>query len=99
MSVVTVPLVCQAHDLPLPTAEYRFSRRRYRFDYAWLPDRVALEVNGGVWTQGRHTRGPGYLRDMEKLNLAQLDGWVVLQCSPQDVQSGKVAALLRQALA
>ena len=58
----------------------------------------ALEVNGGVWAQGRHTRGVGYLGDMEKLNRAQLDGWTVLQCTPQQVTSGAIVPMLKEAL-
>lgn len=49
--------------------EYRFcQRRKWRFDYAAPQHRVALEVEGGVWSRGRHTRPQGFLGDMEKYN-------------------------------
>lgn len=83
----------------VPVKEYRFAPpRRWRFDYCWPDAMVALEVNGGVWTRGRHTRGQGYLNDLEKLNRAQLLGWVVLQVTPQQVGNGECVALIREAL-
>jgi hypothetical protein len=50
--------------------EYRFcATRRFRFDY-YHDNGVAIEIEGGIWTKGRHTRGAGYIKDMEKYNLA-----------------------------
>jgi len=109
-NLATVPLICRAHGLPEPLAEFQFHPpRRWRLDYAWEFFRlrlsgpmhhvqVALEVNGGVWNQGRHTRGAGFIRDMAKLNQAQLDGWIVLQCTPQQVASGAIVPMLKEAL-
>ena len=46
--------------LPAPVREHRFHQvRRLRFDYAWIEHKVALEVEGGLWTGGRLTRGSG----------------------------------------
>src|SRR3990167_5184772 len=99
MSYDPLVLLCRAHRLPAPQAEYRFlAHRRFRFDWAW-PDRLlAVEQNGGVWTGGRHTRGTGYLRDLEKLNLAQLEGWTVLQFSPEQIRTAELLPLLKKAL-
>lgn len=94
------PLVglCRAAGLPEPVPEYRFHpHRKWRFDYAWPLHRLALEVDGGVWTQGRHTRGSGFLGDMLKFNNATLLGWRVLRYTPQ--QLGQAIADLRIALA
>lgn len=75
--------LCKRAKLPRPVAEFRFAPpRRWRFDYAWPADRVALEVEGGVWTQGRHTRGSGFVKDMEKYNAAAALGWRVLRTTP-----------------
>ncbi len=92
-------LLCRAHGLPQPIREHRFDAvRRWRFDYSW-PDRlVAVEQNGGVWTSGRHTRGAGYLKDCEKLNQAQVLGWIVLQFSPQQIQNGDCLPVLKEVL-
>jgi hypothetical protein len=90
-----------ASGLPEPEAEFRFSPpRRWRFDYAWKePYKVALEVDGAVFTQGRHTRGAGVLKDMEKLNAAAVLGWRVLKCTPKQLCSGEIMPTLREALA
>jgi hypothetical protein len=59
---------------------------------------VALEVEGGIWTGGRHTRGSGFMKDMEKYNEATLLGWRVLRCTPRQVKSGEVFELLKRAM-
>lgn len=75
--------LCLQAGIPEPVTEHRFLfGRRFRFDYAWPEYRVALEVEGGVWTGGRHTRGKGFLSDMEKYNHAAQLGWLVLRCVP-----------------
>src|SRR4051812_10049951 len=52
---------CVARGLPKPIAEYRFHPERgWRFDFAWPAQLVALEIDGAVYAQGRHTRGRGY---------------------------------------
>lgn len=62
------------------TPEYRFNPpRRWRFDYAHLPSKTAIEIEGGVWSGGRHTRGKGYEADAEKYNSAAALGWSVFR--------------------
>lgn len=61
------------------TVEYRFdSINRYRFDFAHLKLKIAVEMEGGIWTKG-HTNPKTYIKDMKKYNLAQLKGWIVLR--------------------
>lgn len=75
--------ICKEHGLPLPFAEYQFAHpRKWRFDFAWLEQRVALEIQGGLFVQGRHTRGAALLKEHEKLNTAAALGWRVLFVSP-----------------
>lgn len=63
--------------------EFRFHPvRRWRFDYAFPKFKVALEVEGGVWTGGRHVSPKGFLGDMEKYNTAAVMGWRVLRTVP-----------------
>lgn len=67
------------HLLP-PEKEVRFDHdRRFRFDRAYTAHRLAIELEGGVYSGGRHTRGAGFERDCEKYNLAVLRGWRVLR--------------------
>jgi very-short-patch-repair endonuclease len=90
--------------LPAPTREYRFHpRRRWRFDFAWPGRRVAVEVDGGIYSRGRHVRGSGFERDAEKRNAAVTAGWRVLHFTPRQVKSGaavrEIEALLSSAAA
>lgn len=80
--------------------EYAFAPgRRFRFDVAWPARKIALEVDGGVWTGGRHTRGRGATSDAEKFSLAAILGWRVLRATTQQVRSGQAVAWVQAALA
>lgn len=80
--------------------EYRFHpTRKWRFDYAFPSIRVAIEIDGGVWINGRHTRPSGFLGDMEKFNAAATLGWVVLKFTPQEQYSQKTLELITQTIA
>lgn len=93
------PRVLEAEGLPAAVAELRFAPpRRFRFDYSWPESKIALECDGGVWTNGRHTRGAGFLKDHEKTNLAALNGWRVLKCTPATLCSESTIAMLREVL-
>jgi very-short-patch-repair endonuclease len=82
--------------LPIPEAEFRFHpTRKFRFDFAWPEFRLGLEIDGGIWTGGRHVRPKGFLRDQEKTNLAAVEGWAVLRVTPQDFQTGAVYTTLK----
>ena len=79
--------------------EYRFHpERKWRFDFAWPVAKVAVEVEGGLWVQGRHNRAQGYERDLEKYNEAALLGWLVLRVSARHIHSGKALEWLEKAL-
>lgn len=58
--------------------QYRHERD-WRFDLAWPGRMLAAEVDGGVWTAGRHVQGGGFEADLVKLNEAVLRGWRVLR--------------------
>lgn len=90
---------CRVAGLPPPTTEFRFAApRRWRFDLAWEGRKVAAEVEGAIWTRGRHTRGAGYEKDLEKYNTAAMLGWTVLRFSTGQVTSGHALAVLEKAL-
>lgn len=85
----------RAFDGPALTPELRFDpARRWRFDFAHEATRVAIEINGGVWTSGRHTRGQGYLRDREKINEAILAGWRVFELGTGQVSAATVRQII-----
>lgn len=61
-------------------AEYKFHpTRQWRFDFAFPHHKIAIELEGGIWTGGRHTRGKGFESDCEKYNEAAKAGWLVLR--------------------
>lgn len=85
--------------LPAPVREHRFHPvRRWRFDYAWPGEKVALEVEGGVWTGGRHTRGAGFVADIEKYNAAVVAGWRVVRVVPGKLCASATVGMLEQLL-
>jgi hypothetical protein len=64
----------------LPVKEYIFHpTRKWRFDFAVPAYRMAVEIDGGVYIGGRHTRGRGFENDCEKINEAIINGWMVLR--------------------
>ena len=68
--------------------------RAWRFDFA-VPDHwLAVEIDGGIYTGGRHTRGPGYQEDLTKLQEAACLNWQVLRFSVEDVMTGRAKAVI-----
>lgn len=67
-------------NIPTPNTEYRFfDQRQWRFDFAWPERKIAVELEGGIWVAGRHSRGEGMLADMKKYNKAVTLGWRILR--------------------
>jgi hypothetical protein len=63
--------------------EYYFHPvRKWRFDYALPELKIAIEVEGGVWSGGRHITGTGFLGDCDKYNSAAVMGWIVIRVQP-----------------
>jgi very-short-patch-repair endonuclease len=88
-----------AGTCPVPIAEYRFHpTRRWRFDLAWPSSMVAVEVDGGTWSGGRHTTGRGIEADAQKFSHAAAMGWRVLRFTREMVESGQGLALIEEAL-
>ena len=90
-----------AAQLPQPVREYQFARtigRKWRFDFAWPFYELAIELEGGVWTRGRHTRGSGFIKDCDKYNTAALMGWKVLRFTREHVDSGEALRVTEEAL-
>jgi hypothetical protein len=84
----TFALHCKAHGFT-PEREYRFCEgRRWKFDFAFPENMVAVEIEGGIWSGGRHTRGAGYTKDLEKYNTAARLGWKVYRYTTEMVTAG-----------
>ena len=79
--------------------EYRFHPpRRWRWDYAVPSIKLGIEFHGSIWTQGRHTRGMGFMNDREKMNQAQIDGWLVLEIVSEFVRDGRAYLMIEKAI-
>ena len=63
--------------------------RKWRADFHLKDKKILVEVEGGIWSNGRHTRGKGYLGDLEKYNAATMMGYQVIRFSTEQVKSGK----------
>ena len=69
--------------------EFRFDpKRKWRADFHLVGKMILIEVEGGIWSNGRHTRAKGYLGDMEKYNSATALGYSVYRYSTEQVKSG-----------
>lgn len=89
--------MAKAAKVPAFDTEYRFCEtRKWRFDFAWPEHKVAFEVEGGIWTDGRHTRGAAFNADCEKYNVAALLGWRVFRVTETHLENGQAFTWLRQ---
>ena len=87
-------LLLKDEGLPLPETEYKFHpKRKWKFDYCWVKEKVAVECEGGVWISGRHNRGSGFVKDIEKYNNAVLMGYKVLRYTPEQLLNEAIVDL------
>lgn len=69
--------------------EFEFHpKRKWRADFHLVGKKILVEVEGAIWSGGRHTRGKGYIGDMEKYNAATMMGFQVIRFSTDQVKSG-----------
>lgn len=92
-------VICKTYLKVECVKEFKFHPvRKWRFDYAVPEHKIALEVEGGVWTGGRHTSPKGFLGDIEKYNTATLMGWRVFRTTPDDLYKKKTLDLMKSAI-
>lgn len=86
-----------------PERQYHFKapghRQPYRLDFAW-PDRlIAIEVDGGSYSGGRHTRGSGFETDCVRGFEAAIAGWRIGHVTGKMIDDGRAVALTERLLA
>lgn len=82
-----------------PEREFRFIEgRKFRADFAFVKEKILVEIEGGVFTGGRHGTGTGFTKDCEKHNLAALAGYRVLRFTTGMVKSGDAIDTVREIL-
>lgn len=87
--------------LPDPVAEFQFlPTRKFRFDFAWPNQKVALECQGGIFARipGGHNRGAQIRLEHQKRNLAAVEGWRILYCETETICTMDTVDLIRIAL-
>lgn len=80
--------------------EYKFAtaiKRKWRADFFILPD-LLIEVEGGLFLRGRHSRGAGYTADIEKYNAATLLGFRLLRFAPSHIRQRYAIDTIQAAL-
>lgn len=98
-SLALLDALMAAEQLPPAEPEYRaLPPRRWRIDRAWPDQLVACEVEGAVWTQGRHTRGSGFIGDIEKYNELAIAGWLLVRVTYAMIGDGSAVTVIRRAL-
>ena len=79
-----------------PERQHQFDTeadRLWRFDFAWPAERVAVEIDGGVFVRGGHNRGMRMTQDHEKQNAAVVQGWAVLRYTTLDLRKRPVQVI------
>ena len=84
-----------AHGPELERELVFFPGRRWRADFAHLPSRTIIEIEGGIWVRGRHNRAEGFLADIEKYFEATLAGWTVLRITERQLNLPAVERMVR----
>lgn len=80
----------RAMKWPEARREYKFHPKRlWRLDFAWPEQKIGVEIEGGVWTGGRHSTGVGFTLDCEKYAEAMCLGWSILRVTGSQVESGQ----------
>lgn len=80
--------------------DYRFDApfSRRHLDFVFPAEMVAIEVQGGTWAGGRHTRGAGYEKDRKKAMDAQLKGYLMLEVTSTMIKDGAALEYINLAL-
>lgn len=70
--------------------------RAWRFDFAHLPTKTAIEIDGGTFSGGRHNRGSGAKGDYEKFLAAHLAGWRVVRLTGSQISAVVIAGMIAE---
>ncbi|CAB4223457.1 hypothetical protein UFOVP1670_60 [uncultured Caudovirales phage] len=82
-------------QLPKPKRNYLFNRpRKQELDFAWLDQKLAVEVQGMV-----HRIKKTFKADIEKRAIALLAGWRILEVGGDEIRSGQASKWLQQLMA
>lgn len=78
--------------------EYKFHpTRRWRFDFCEVKKKIAVEIEGGVYVNGAHSRGKHFESDAEKYNEATLMGYRVFRFTAGMMERGDLTRVVGEA--
>ena len=73
-----------SHNVTL-IAEYKYVPcRKYKADYCIPEWRLLIEIQGGLFNKKAHGSITGLLKDIQRLNLATVNGFYLLRITPDD---------------
>jgi very-short-patch-repair endonuclease len=82
----------------LSAEHYFHPDRQWRFDWAIVDARIAVEYDG-VFRGKAHTSIKDVMKDQEKHNEAQLLGWIIIRCNANTVNDESAFAWIQRAVA
>lgn len=95
-------LVIQLETAGIRTVpEFHFTKpRKFRSDWKVEGLPVLIEYDGGIFMAGKagHSSVKGILRDIEKLNMAAIAGYIVIRVTPKHVVSGEALLWIERAV-
>lgn len=68
--------------------------RKWRTDFFHRPSMTCIEIDGGQWSNGRHTRGSGYGKDCEKLFRHAIEGYRTFKLVSSMIKPEIIAELI-----
>lgn len=72
--------------------------RAWRADFGYIRQHILIEVEGGIYSGGRHVTGNGYNNDCIKYNWAALLGWCLIRVTAPMIRSGEALDFIEEAL-
>lgn len=66
-------------------------QRGWLLDFAWVSRLIALEIQGGTFSRGRHSRGKGQAEDAAKNNAAVMMGWRMLYATTDMLKNDPIS--------
>ena len=67
-------------------------------DYAHIGRMISVEIEGGLWINGRHNRANGMIGDIEKYNEATIKGWRIIRITPDMIKKGIAYSIIERCL-
>lgn len=84
------------YKIPYEREVMFYPLRRWRFDFVLSGTKIAIEVEGGIFSGGAHTRGKHFEEDAIKYNTAAIENFKVLRFSTGQVTRGEAIAFIKR---